>query len=150
MPTFATKELEKVSLGEGSNGVVGKPTTKRISLLWAYGKHLITMRWNYATNGNNGFWIDMNKEERNYFTGRIKELGSFICTIIATILRESFRWNMTQDNSNEEIDGFKSLIPDNLSPMKQEGNCQGWHNTISKDKVERIALQNVKWRILEV
>ena len=28
MPTSATKEFEKASLGEGSNGVVGKPTTK--------------------------------------------------------------------------------------------------------------------------
>ena len=42
MPTSATKELEKASLGEGSNGVVGKPKTKRVSLLWAYGKHLKT------------------------------------------------------------------------------------------------------------
>ena len=43
--TSATKELEKESLGEGSNGVVGKkPTTKRVSLQWAYGKHLKTMR----------------------------------------------------------------------------------------------------------
>ena len=40
MTTSATKELEKVSLGEGSNGVVGKPTTKRISLIWSYGVHL--------------------------------------------------------------------------------------------------------------
>ena len=29
MPTSATKELEKASLGEGSNGVVGKTTTKK-------------------------------------------------------------------------------------------------------------------------
>ena len=37
-------------------------------------------------------WIDLNKETRNYFTGRInEELGSFISTIIATILREGFR-----------------------------------------------------------
>ena len=42
MPTSATKELEKASLGEGSNGVVGKPTTKKVSLLWVYGKHLKT------------------------------------------------------------------------------------------------------------
>ena len=41
----------------------------------------------------------------------------------------------------EEIDGFKYLIPDNLSPMKHEGNCQGWHNTISKDKVERCKMK---------
>ena len=38
MPTSATKEPEKASLGEGLNGVVGKPTTKRISLQWAHGK----------------------------------------------------------------------------------------------------------------
>ena len=35
-----SNELEKASLGEVSNGVVGKPTTKRVSLLWAYEKHL--------------------------------------------------------------------------------------------------------------
>ena len=29
MPTSARKELGKESLGEGSNGVVGSPTTKR-------------------------------------------------------------------------------------------------------------------------
>ena len=37
MPTSATKELEKASLGEGLNGVVGKPTTKNDKLdmvLW--------------------------------------------------------------------------------------------------------------------
>ena len=38
------KRKEKASLGEGSNGVVGKPTTKRLSLLWAYGKHLEILR----------------------------------------------------------------------------------------------------------
>ena len=37
-------------------------------------------------------WIDMNKEMRNYFTGRInEELGSFISTLNSKILRESFR-----------------------------------------------------------
>ena len=37
-------------------------------------------------------WIDMNKKTRNYFTGRInEELGTFISTIISTILREGFR-----------------------------------------------------------
>ena len=37
MPTSATTELEKASLGEGSNGVVGTPTTKKNKLnmvLW--------------------------------------------------------------------------------------------------------------------
>ena len=39
--TYATSELEeKASLGEGSNGVVGTPTTKRIRLIWSYGIHL--------------------------------------------------------------------------------------------------------------
>ena len=37
MPTSTTKELEKASLGEGSSGVVGTPTTKRINLIWSYG-----------------------------------------------------------------------------------------------------------------
>jgi len=37
---FCHKELEKASLGEGSNGVVGKTNNERISLMWAYGRHL--------------------------------------------------------------------------------------------------------------
>ena len=41
MSSYATKELEKASLGEGSNGVVGKKTpTKRIRLIWSYGIHV--------------------------------------------------------------------------------------------------------------
>ena len=31
-----------------------------------------------------------------------------------------------------------------------KGNYQEWHNTTSKDKVERIALQNARWRMLEL
>ena len=63
---FYLKCAWKASLGEGSNGVVGKPTTKRVSLLWAYEKNPKIMRWNSATNGNNGLdWI--NKETRNLF-----------------------------------------------------------------------------------
>ena len=37
---------------------------------------------------------------------------------------EGFRWNITQDNSNEEIAGFKYLILDNKWTMKHEWNCQ--------------------------
>ena len=44
---------------------------------------------------------------------------------------------------------LKYLILDNIWIMKHEGNCQEWHNTTSKDKVERIALQNARWRMLE-
>ena len=44
MPTSATEELEKASLGEGSNGVVGKPTMKILSLIWSYGIYLKYMR----------------------------------------------------------------------------------------------------------
>ena len=48
-------------------------------------------------------------DEKLIFTGRInEELWSFISTINSKILRENFRWNITQDNSNDEIDGFKT------------------------------------------
>ena len=40
MPSYATKELEKAFLGDGSSGVVGTPTMKRITLIWSYGIHL--------------------------------------------------------------------------------------------------------------
>ena len=50
----------------------------------------------------------MSKKMRNYFAGRIdEELGSYIITINRKILRERFRLNITQDNSNDETDGFK-------------------------------------------
>ena len=39
-----SNELEKASLGEGSNGVVGNPTTKRIRLTWTYRRHLKIIR----------------------------------------------------------------------------------------------------------
>ena len=39
MPTSTTKELERTSLGEGSNGVVGKTNNERISLIWSCGLH---------------------------------------------------------------------------------------------------------------
>ena len=47
---------------------------------------------------------------------------------LATILREVFRWTITQDNSNEEIDGFKYLILVN----------EEWYTTTSKDKGEQF------------
>ena len=60
---FTSNELEKASLGEGSNGVVGKPTTKRVSLLWAYGKYLEIMRWQPATHGKK-FWLRARKDRK--------------------------------------------------------------------------------------
>ena len=48
------------------------------------------------------------KAMKNFFHQEDRrKLGSLISTIIATFLREGFRWNMTQDKSNEEIGGFK-------------------------------------------
>ena len=43
-PTSATREIGKASLGEGSNGVVGTPTKKRIGLIWSYRRHPNVMR----------------------------------------------------------------------------------------------------------
>ena len=37
---------------------------------------------------------------------------------------EGFRWNLYQDNSMEESDGFKYLTPDNFWIMKRELNSQ--------------------------
>ena len=66
-------------------------------------------------------WIDKNKETRNYFTGRIKEeLGSIIRLTIAKSLGKALCENITQDNSNEEIGGFKYFILNNLQIMKHE------------------------------
>ena len=35
-----TRSKSSRNKNEGLNGVVGKPTTKRISLIWSYGIHL--------------------------------------------------------------------------------------------------------------
>ena len=40
MPSYATKELEKASLGNGLSGVVGKTNNERISLIWSCGVHI--------------------------------------------------------------------------------------------------------------
>ena len=37
---FCHKRTWKAPFQEGYNGVVGKPTTKRVSLIWSYGIHL--------------------------------------------------------------------------------------------------------------
>ena len=56
---------------------------------------------------NKGFGLMWTRRRETYLTGRInEELGSFISTTNRNILTESFRWNITQGNSNEEIDGF--------------------------------------------
>ena len=92
----------------GLNGVVGKINNERISLVWAYGKQLKIMRWRPATNGKNNIIDNTSEMKKNFFHQEdLRKLGSLISTIIATFLRESFRWNMTQDKSNEEIGGFK-------------------------------------------
>lgn len=42
-------------------------------------------------------------------------------------LREGFRWNITQDNSNEEVDGFK------ISRSWQHVNHETWIQIIEND-----------------
>ena len=66
MTTSAPNELGIHPSKKVITELLEKPTTKRVSLLWAYGKHLITMRWNSATNEKQD-WIDKNKEARNLF-----------------------------------------------------------------------------------
>ena len=110
-------------------------------------------------------WIDMNKETRRLFHREDKRRTWIIILspLIELLLRESFRWNITQDNSNEEIDGFPRIswmnwkcrvynmsFQTTCESWNTKGNCQEWHNTTSKDKRERIALWNARWRILEL
>ena len=45
---------------------------ERISLLWAYGKHLKIMRWQPATNQNNCL-LEINEEMKTAFAERIGE-----------------------------------------------------------------------------
>ena len=87
MPTSVTKEFEKASSGEGSNRVVGKETNNEKSKL-SVGLWRTTRNYEvkfYHSREKN--WIDMNKETRKYFTGRInEELGSIIRLTIARSL----------------------------------------------------------------
>ena len=58
MPCYATKELEKASLGDGSSGVVGTPTMKRITLMWSYGIHPKLRDDNLPLTGKELDWYD--------------------------------------------------------------------------------------------
>ena len=56
-------------------------------------------------------WLRAPKRWKTSSTKMIERLlGSLISTTIATFLREGFRWNMTQDNSNEEVDWSKRSL----------------------------------------
>ena len=78
-------------LGEGSNGVVGKTNNEKNKLDMVLWNTSQIMRRQPATHGKRIGLIRTRRRE-TYFTGRIKEeLGSSMSTIIATILRESFR-----------------------------------------------------------
>ena len=135
MPSYATKELEKASLGDGSSGVVGKPTTKGISLIWSYGIHLKLWGDNLPLTGSR-IGLIWTRRRETYITGRInEELGSFISTIIATILRENFRWTITQDNSIDEIDGFK------ISHPWQHVNHETWTQIIKNDIIPPLLIR---------
>ena len=73
--------FQSSSWRERSNGIVGKPTTKRISLIWSYGIYLKYMRWQPATHGKR-IGLIWTRRRETYFTERIiEEIGSFISTI---------------------------------------------------------------------
>ena len=56
---------------------------------------------------------------------------------------------MTQDNSNNEVDGFKNnSFLTTCESWNMNSNYQEWHNTTSNDTEERIALRIVRWRNL--
>ena len=64
-----------------------------------------------------------------------RKLGLLISTPIAAFLREGFRWNITQDNSNEEIDGFK--IPHSWQHVNHEIWTQIMKNDIAPPQMIR-------------
>ena len=100
-------DLERARLQEMLQWSCWIINNERISLLWAYGKHLKMMRWQPATNKKQLLAWDQRRDENFFRREDRRKLESLINTTIATFLREGFRWNMTQDNSNKEIDGFK-------------------------------------------
>ena len=118
MPTSATKEFEKASLGEASNGVVGTSTMKGIRLIWSYGIHLKLWGDNLPLTGKRIGLIRTRRRE-TYFTGRItEELGLFIITINSNIPNGRLSVKSKTRYSNEVIEGFNYLILDNLWIMK--------------------------------
>ena len=76
---------------KGWTALLEKSTTKRISLMWAYGKHLKIKRWQPTTNGKQFDWIGINKEMKNLFHREDNWRTWVICYHPnRTILRESF------------------------------------------------------------
>ena len=82
MPTSVTKELEKASLGEGSNGVVGKSTTKKSKLVVGLWKTSQNYEVEFCHKRKKWIGLISTRRRETYSTGRInEELGSFISTI---------------------------------------------------------------------
>ena len=120
------QDLERARLQQMLEWSCWKPTTKRIILIWSYEIHLKIMRWQSATHGKELYLFEQG-DEKVFPLEDKEELGSFMSTIIATILREGFRWNITQDNSKDEIGGSK------ISHSWQHVNHEKWTQIIKND-----------------
>ena len=59
-------------------------------------------------------------------------------------------WWIEKSSCSKKLMGLTISFLTTVESWDVKGNCQEWHNTISKDKVERIALWNARWRILEL
>ena len=75
------------------------------------------------------------RDENIFHRENRRKLGLLISTPIATFLREGFSWNITQDNFNEEIDGFK--IPHSWQHVNHETWTQVMKNDIAPPQMIR-------------
>ena len=88
MPTSATKEFEESSLGEGSNGVVGKTNNEKNQLdmvLWNTSQNYeVTTCHSWEEELD---WYEQG-DEKVFHREDKEELASFMSIINSTILRE--------------------------------------------------------------
>ena len=114
MPTSATNELRKPPCKKVRTELL-ETSNEKNKLEVGLWEHLNTWGEILPLTKNNCLF-EIKEEMKTSSTKMIEILlGSLISTTIATSLREGFRWNMTQDNCNEEIN-------------------MGWNNSWSKIK----------------
>ena len=81
---------------------------------------------------------DQHGYENSFTEKRRRNLDHWWAPQIATFPMEGFRWNITQDNSNEEMMGLNISFLITCESWKTKENCQEWYKTTSKDNEEEL------------
>ena len=94
--------------------------------------------------GDKKTWIIGNHHKEQH--SQWKALGEIYTKI--TPMKRLVGWK--DDLSEQKMMDLNMSLLKTLWSMNPKGNYPEWHSTTSEDKVERIALWNARWRMLEL